>query len=29
MSELPDFDGQFPTQPLSMAREVIGAVRVS
>lgn len=29
MSELPDFDGQFPAHPLSMAREVIGAVRVS
>ncbi len=29
MSELPDFDGQFPAHPLSMAREVIGAVRAS
>lgn len=29
MSELPDFDGQFPTHPLSMAREVVAAVRAS
>lgn len=29
MSELPDFDGQFPTHPVSMAREVLGAVRAS
>lgn len=29
MSELPEFDGQFPTHPLSMAREVLGAVRLS
>lgn len=29
MSELPEFDDQFPTHPLSMAREVLEAVRAS
>lgn len=29
MSELPDFDGDFPAHPLSMAREIIAAVRAS
>lgn len=29
MSELPDFDGQFPAHPLSMAREVVASVRAS
>lgn len=29
MSELPDFDGQFPTHPLSTAREVVGAIGAS
>lgn len=29
ISELPDFDGQCPAHPLSMAREVVAAARAS